>query len=140
VYSLKFRPIVNFSGEPLNDEKYYLVATKTILFDGKDGYECLKGILDFYFYLFWLFIYYCISPFLTWIDAELLMAPTDALLLSLLVRRFFIKLHVIEKLKQHTMNPLELAASKFTNSVYKKTVDVPNIGPELDKRLIDLSK
>lgn len=86
------------------------------------------------------FISICLAVINSLLDAELLMPPTDALLLSLLVRRFFIKLHVIDKLKQHTMNPLELSAAKFINSVYKKTADVPNISPELDRRLVDLGK
>eukprot|EP01126_Amoeba_proteus_P035424 TRINITY_DN3572_c0_g2_i1.p1 TRINITY_DN3572_c0_g2~~TRINITY_DN3572_c0_g2_i1.p1 ORF type:complete len:373 (+),score=86.27 TRINITY_DN3572_c0_g2_i1:599-1717(+) len=105
---------VTIGGEPLDKEKEYVLATKTILLEGKDGYSSLLG-------------------------SKLLMDPEDGQLLSLVVRKHFQLLHVIDKLKsfQEPVARSVVAQMKAMSGIKSK---LPTIAPALDGRITDLNK
>ncbi|KAL6065763.1 Snake venom 5'-nucleotidase [Balamuthia mandrillaris] len=77
--------IVEGEGEgrsvPLDREKKYLLATKTYLSDGQDGYDCLK-------------------------DSKMVIDQENGLLLPVMVRHHFMKLKVLSSFKSVRVNQL----------------------------------
>jgi len=106
---------MSVNGRALDKSETYKVATKTIMLEGKDGFDSLKG-------------------------ATMLMEPDDGQLLSLMIRHHFVKLHVVETLRSYVASPTQLAVSRFKAAAKQHKKELPTISPALDGRLVDVTK
>jgi len=97
------------NGEPLDHEKKYTAATKAYLAQGNDGYDCLLG-------------------------SEVIVDEENGLLVTCLVRRFFIQMHIINMLGHKRA----LACHVLHKWQKRKSVELYTVQPQLQDRIVNV--
>jgi len=95
--------------QPLDREKSYTAATKSYLAQGNDGYECLLG-------------------------AEILIDEENGVLVTCLVRRYFMQMQIVNMLGRKKA----LVCQALAKWERKKSVDLYTVKPTIQGRIVNV--